>query len=150
MQFLYVAQVLLVIRGQVNGVVRYVVVTPFDTQVEHEGRAREALLLDPGIRPAAANAVRNHALHSLRKVSVDHYGIGGEGPVCSTHRGALAACKNHLIDPFVEQHFGAQIFRDTGHGFGDGATTTDGMKDSMLVLEKRQDAEQTGTGKWRH
>ncbi len=140
-QLFNIAQVLPVIRCQVNGVVGDLVITSFNAQIEHEGGAGEALLLDPAVGPAAANAVRHHALHGLGEVRVDHHGIGGQSAVGGAHRGTFAAGKNHLFHRLVEQHASAQFFGDASHGLGDRAATTHRMKDAMLILQERENAE---------
>ena len=51
-----VAEVLLIVLGEIDGVVLDVIVTAFDAEVEHEGRAGILLALDIAIGPAAADA----------------------------------------------------------------------------------------------
>ena len=140
-QLFNIAQVLAVILGQVNGVVRYIIKTSFNAQIEHEGGAGEALLLNFAIGPAPSNRVRHHALHRQREVRVDDNGIGGQSAVGGAHRGAFTAGKDHLLDRFVQQHADTQFLRDAGHGFRDRAATPYRMKDAMLILEKRENAE---------
>src|SRR3984957_1911835 len=101
MQLFNIAQVLPVILCQVNGVMGDLVVTPFNAQVEHEGGAREALLLYFAIGPAASNGVRHHALHSLSEICVDDDGVGSQGAAGSTHRSAPTTGKDHFFDWFI-------------------------------------------------
>src|ERR1700733_10692196 len=102
MQLFDIAQVLPVILCQVDGVMSDLVETPFNAQVEHEGGAREALLLYFAIGPAASNGVRHHALHSLSEIRVDDHGVSSQGAVGGTHSSALAAGKDHFFYRFVE------------------------------------------------
>src|ERR1700722_19573651 len=146
MQLFNIAEVLPVILCQVDGVMGYLVVAPFNTQVKHESGAGEALLLYFAIGPAAPNGVRHHALHSLSEIRVDDYCVGSQGAAGSTHCGAPAAGKDHFLYWFVEQDLSAQILGDARHGLGDGAATTFGMKDAVLVLEEGENAEETGAG----
>src|ERR1700761_2667632 len=113
--------------------VRDLVIAPFDTQVEHEGRTGKALLLDPQVSPAAANMVGHHALHGLGKVGVDDDCIRSESPVSGAYGGALAAFKDHLFDRLVEQDPGSEIFCNPSHSPGDGAAAADGVKHPVLI-----------------
>ena len=150
MEFFDVAQVLAIVLGQVNGVMRDVVITSFNPQVEHEGGAGKALLLDPAVGPATADIVGHHALHGLREIGIHHDRIGGQSAIGGAHRGALAALKHHLFDWLVEQDLRAQIFRNASHGPGDCTATAHGMKNAVLIFEEREDAEQTRASKGRH
>ena len=75
MPLLDVVEVAEVVLGQVDRVMREVVESPLDAQVEHERRAGELLPGDLAVGPAAAERVGHEPGHGAGEVGVDHQGV---------------------------------------------------------------------------
>ena len=75
MLVLDVVEVLRVVLGDVDGVVRQVEFA-FDAEIHHEGGAGILLLRELLVRPATAKVVGNKTFHRAGEIGVDHHRIG--------------------------------------------------------------------------
>ena len=145
-----VAEVLLVVLGEVDGVVGYVVVAAFDAEIEHEGRAAEALALDALVGPAFAVLGGEEFAHGIGEVGVDDDGVGFEGALRGADAAGLAFFDQHLFDGLVKEDFDAHVPRNASHGRGNGTAAANRMKDAVLILEEAEDGEERGAAEGAH
>ena len=145
-----VAQVALVVRAHVDRVVRQLLGLSVQPEVEHERRARVALLVDLAVGPATAQSVGYQAVHRAAEVRVHDDRVRVIRARVGPHPDGTPPFEQHLLDRLAQPNVDAQSARDAGHGLRDRGATADRVVHAILVLEECEDGEQTRAPKWRH
>src|SRR4051794_17006582 len=126
---------------------RYVVESSSNTQIQHEGGAREFLLFDLSVRPPAPKMVGHQPLHRTCEVGIDDHRIA----VILSGIGANTDCsltpKEDFAYGFVEPDLDAEIRSYLRHRLRNCTAAALWMPDSRFVFEKRKDREQTRASK---
>ena len=97
-----VVEVLPVIPRDVDVVVLELVAAALDAEVEHEGRAGEALAGDGRVGPPAAQPVRHQRRHGVAEVGVDDHGVGAQFAVGGAHADGAPALEQDFLDRLVQ------------------------------------------------
>ena len=139
MLVLDVIEVFHIVLRDVDGVV-WELVTAFDAEIHHEGRAGIFLLRQLLVRPAMTQAIGNQILHGPGEISVHHHGIGGLGAARRADSDRASAGEEDFFNRFVEADFHTEALRDAGHGSGDRGASANRMINAVFVFEEAQDA----------
>ena len=103
-----------------------------------------------GVLPARPKMVRHQALHRASEIRIDDDRVRAVAASRGAHSGGAAAGELHRLHSLAEMYADAEPPRHRCHVLRYGAASTNGMKHAGVVLEIREDREQTRATKGRH
>ena len=129
-------QVAAVIFGNVNIVVRELVELSFDTEIQHKRRTGKNFPRYIGVIPASAQTIGHEPGHCVRKIGVDHDGIGPHFTLGCAHAGSAAAFKQNFLHRGAELNLGTEFGGYMRHLAHQRIAAAGRMPDSVLIFEK--------------
>ena len=114
----------------------------FDAQVEHEGGAGVARLVDALVCPMLPHPIGDQLRHGMGEIAIHHHGVRRVAGAADLDANGAAAFKGDGIDRRGELDFDAQALGNACHRSRDLAAATARVEHPVLVFEEAQDGEQ--------